>query len=123
LTELYDSKSSDDNNAAYFIKIKVPAQPGTYTVKVTDEYDAKTMPLFVLSFLKGDNSEYVIRKGAGTKDWATVTITSNDSKRVKGTFSAELSLSGDTPKGTVQKVDITDGKFDVPYSTGNMRPE
>jgi hypothetical protein len=41
---------------------------------------------------------------------------------VAGTFSGTLDLSGDTPRGTKRSVTLTNGKFDIPFSTGNVRP-
>jgi hypothetical protein len=42
---------------------------------------------------------------------------------VTGTFSGKFTLSSDTPNGTKKEVTVTDGKFDIPFSTGNIKPE
>jgi hypothetical protein len=51
-----------------------------------------------------------------------VTITTVSSTRVSGIFSGELTLSNDTPRGNKKEITLSDGKFDVPFSTGNIRP-
>ncbi len=121
----FSSKSATDPKPAYFIKMKFPAKTGTYTYDGKNEYDIHTNPLFVLDFQSGDMARYWIGRQltAGKSDHVTVTITSITATTVSGTFSAEMSPSNDTPNAKTKAVSVTDGKFDVPFSTGNLRPE
>lgn len=64
----------------------------------------------------GDFSRYVSKA-------VIVNISSLTATRVAGTFSGTLDLSGDTPRGTKRSVTLTNGKFDIPFSTGNVRPQ
>jgi hypothetical protein len=120
---LYNTKDGADTKPDYYFRLRVPSKPGTYTVTAKDEFDPKTMPSVTFDLMKGDLSRYWVGHMSDQGDVATVTITSNDGKRVTGTFSGTLSLSNDTPRGTIKKMVVTDGKFDVPFSTSKLRPE
>ena len=48
---------------------------------------------------------------------ASVNVTSLSAARIAGTFSGALNLSPDTPNVPKTKNTVTDGKFDVPFST------
>lgn len=120
---LYSTKDGADTKPDYCFRIKLPSKPGTYTQKGNESFDAKTMPGFTLDLLTGDFSRYWVGKTAANDNVATVTITGNDGKRVTGTFTATLGLSNDTPRGTIPKMVVADGKFDVPFSTSKVRPE
>lgn len=121
LFKLYSTKDGNDTKPDYSFRIKCPAKVGTYVREGNKEFDAATMPGVTLDFLTGDHSKYWI--GNGTKDIATVTITSITKTGITGTFSASMSLSNDTPNGAVKTISVTDGKFNIPFSTGNLRPE
>jgi hypothetical protein len=121
LFELYSTKDGNDPKPGYFFRIKCPAKKGTYVREGDKAFDADAMPDVTLDFLTGDQSRY--RISISNKDIATVTITSITKTNITGTFSASMSLSNDTPNGTVKTVSVTDGRFDIPFSTGNIRPE
>ncbi len=106
---LYSDKKGND---ACSFRFSVPDKVGPFTKNI---HDGRPFDI-TLDFLGGDNSRY----------WAetvTVNITSITAAKTGGTFFGKFSLSDDTPKGTKKEVTVTDGKFDIPFSTGNMKPE
>ena len=106
---LHSDKKAD---MAYSFRFSVPDKTGTFIKKDRDD-----QPFDIsLDFLGGDHSRY------GAED-VTVNISSVTSTKVTGTFSGKFLLGVDTPNGTKKEVTVTDGKFDVPFSTGNLRPE
>lgn len=105
----YSDKKGD---MAYSFRFSVPDKTGAFTKKGRDGQPFD----ITLDFLGGDNSRY------GAED-VTVNIVSVNNKNVTGTFSGKFLLSSDTPKGTKKEVTVTDGKFDIPFSTGNIKPE
>jgi len=111
---LYSTKDGNDPKPDYSIRIYVPRKTGTYTITDADD-DADNHNYVTIDFLSGDFSRY--RQGN-----FTVTITSISSTRVSGTFSGKGVLSNDTPRGTKKEITLSNGKFDVPFSTGNIRP-
>ena len=97
---------------AYSFRFSIPDKTGSFTKKDRDD-----QPFDIsLHFLGGDLSGY------GAED-VTVNIISVNDKNVTGTFSGKFLLGVDSPNGTKKEVTVTDGKFDVPFSTGNLRPE
>jgi hypothetical protein len=57
-------------------------------------------------------------------DAVTVTISSITSTGISGTFSGDFKLSDLTrSKPYKNQINVTDGKFEIPFSTGNLRPE
>ena len=106
---LYSDKKGD---MAYSFRFSVPDKTGTFIKKDRDD-----QPFDVsLHFLGGDLSGY------GAED-VTINIISVTSSKVTGTFSGKFLLGIDSPNGTKKEVTVTDGKFDIPFSTGNIRPE
>jgi hypothetical protein len=104
---LFDTKAPDDQDFVHSIKINLPKKIGT-----TDT--AYITANIVLS--KDHFGRYSTSKG-------TVTITSITSTRVTGTFSAlKMGNSPDTPNVPHPHIDITDGKFDIPFATSKMYP-
>jgi hypothetical protein len=58
------------------------------------------------------------------EDSVMVAIDKITSSGISGTFSGNLKLSDDTrSKPYKSRVSVTDGKFDIPFSTGNLKPE
>lgn len=106
---LYSDKKGD---RAYSFRFSVPDKTGPFTKKDRDDqpYD------ITLNFLGRDNSRY------GAED-VTVNIISITDKKITGAFSGKFLLGVDTPNGTKKEVTLTDGKFDIPFSTGNLKPE
>jgi hypothetical protein len=59
-----------------------------------------------------------------TGDSVAVNIRSITASGISGTFSGEFKLSDlSRSKPYKMQITITDGKFDIPFSTGNIRPE
>lgn len=106
---LYSDKKGND---AYTFMFSVPDKVGPFTKNLHDD-----QPFAItIDFLGGDLSRY-------TAESVTVNITSVTGSRITGTFSGKFTLSSDTPNGTKKEVTVTNGKFDIPFSTGNMRPQ
>ena len=106
---LYSDKKGND---AYSFRFSVPDKTGSFTKNIRDGQPFD----ITLDFLGGDLSRYTAKS-------VTVNITSVTASRITGTFSGKLALSIDTPNGTKKEVTVTDGKFDIPFSTGNIKPE
>jgi hypothetical protein len=104
---LFDTKTPDDQNFTHSIRITLPKKTGT-----TDT--AYVTANIILS--KDHAARYSTAKG-------TVTITSMTATRISGTFSAlKMSVSPDTPNVPHTKIDIADGKFDLPFATSKIYP-
>lgn len=109
---LKSTKNGSDTKPDYSFRFSIPDKEGMFTKNVRDgqPYD------ITLDFLTGDLSRY----------WSqavTVNLTSMTASRIQGAFSGKFVLSDDTPRGNKKEVTVTDGKFDIPYSTSKMRPE
>ncbi|MBS1921639.1 MAG: hypothetical protein JST17_15435 [Bacteroidetes bacterium] len=115
---LVSSKDGSDQNPEYSIKIMCPAKTGSSIHVGNIEFDKATMPAIYLDHLKGDYMSYEVA-GVGADnsvtDTATVTIVSLSKTRITGTFSANISNEG-------KKAILTNGKFDIPFSTGTLHP-
>ena len=109
---LFFLHSDKKGDMAYSFRFSIPDKTGSFTKKDRDDQPFD----ITLDFLGGDNSRY------GAED-ATVNISSVTASAITGTFSGKFILSNDTPRGTKKDVTVTDGKFEVPFSTGNLRPE
>ena len=124
LFDLVSTKNGEDQKPDYSVRIKCPAKTGTYTHVGDIEFAQATMPALYVDHLTGNFEKYLVC-GVGAsnsnKDTAIVTITSISNTRITGTFSASM-RNENTPDGE-NKVIVTNGKFDIPFSTGNLRPE
>ena len=112
---LISNKVGDD---FYSFRFSFPDKPGTYT-KTKENKDACNCNLMLDYYLKSSNnfSRY-------NEDAITVTITSITATRISGTFSGKFRLSADTRSQQYKpQIEVTDGKFDLPFSTSKMRPE
>ena len=124
LFDLASTKSGDDQKPDYTIKIKCPAKTGTYIHVGDIEFNQAIMPGLYVNHLVGNLESYMVCGVGAVKsntDTAIVTITSISKTRITGTFSANM-RNENTPDGQ-NRVIVTNGKFDVPFSTGNLRPE
>ena len=109
---LKSTKNGSDTKPDYSFRFSIPDKEGMFTKNIRDGQPYDT----TLDFLTGDLSRY----------WSqavTVNLTSITASRIQGTFSGKFVLSDDTPRGNKKEVTVTDGKFDIPYSTSKMRPE
>lgn len=112
---LNSNKKGDD---FYSFRFSFPDKEGVYKfTKETDE-DCHCYLLLDNNLKSSDNfSRY-------DEDSVTVTIDRITSTKVSGTFSGILKLSDDTRSKPYKKnAIISGGKFDIPFSTGNLRPE
>lgn len=109
---LFFLHSDKKGDMAYSFRFSVPDKTGPFTKKDRDDQPFD----ITLDFLGGDQSRY------GAED-VTVNITTITDKNVAGTFSGKFHLSADTPRGIKKELTVTDGKFDIPFSTGNIKPE
>lgn len=114
LFNLYSTKDGNDTKADYAVQIRCPDKVGVYMKSGKNDHNNKCY--IIVDFQTGDLSRYL-------EDSITVSIGSITSSRISGTFSGKLRLSNDTPRGIKKEIDIRDGKFDIPFSTGNLRPE
>ena len=112
LFNLDSTKDSSDTKPDYAFTFSIPDKEGVFTKNL---HDGQPYDIF-LGFLTGDLSRY-------TSQAVTVNLTSITASRIAGTFSGKFILSNDTPNGKKREVTVTDGKFDIPFSTGNLRPE
>jgi hypothetical protein len=95
---------SDMNNVGEKLNFSVPEKIGTTTFSVTPTNS-------FTGYMTSDFVNYL-------DDPITVTINSISSARVAGTFSGKYTLSKGSGNGnTKQTIEVTDGKFDIPFST------
>ena len=95
---------SDMNNIGDKLMFQVPAKEGSTTFNVTPTYSYN-------GYITGDFASYI-------DDPVTVTINSISSSGVSGTFSGKYTLQkGSGNSKSKQTIQVTDGKFDIPFST------
>ena len=95
---------SDINNIGDKLNFQVPAKTGPTTFNFTPTYGYG-------GYSTSDFANYI-------DDPITVTITSISSARVAGTFSGKYTLQkGTGNSNSKQTIEVTDGKFDIPFST------
>ena len=112
---LYSTKKGDDY---YSFRFSLPDKEGAYHATKGTYNESHSSVRLDFNLKSADNfARY-------NEDSVTVTIDKITSSRISGTFSGTLTLSNDTrSKPYKNEVTITDGKFDIPFSTGNIRPE
>lgn len=95
---------SDMNNIGDKLMFQVPAKEGSTTFNVTPTNSTG-------GYMTSDFATYI-------DDPVTVTINSISSSRVSGTFSGKYTLQkGSGNSSSKQTIEVTDGKFDIPFST------
>ena len=95
---------SDMNNIGDKLVFQIPAKTGSTTFTVTPTYSYG-------GYTTSDFANYI-------DDPITVIITSISSARVAGTFSGKYTLQkGTGNNNSKQAIEVTDGKFDIPFST------
>lgn len=95
---------SDMNNVGDKLMFQVPAKEGSTTFSVSPTYSYE-------GYTTSDFANYI-------DDPVTVTINSISSSRVTGTFSGKYTLQkGSGNNNSKQTIEVTDGKFDIPFST------
>ena len=112
---LYSTKKGDDY---YSFRFSLPDKEGVYHATKGTYEESHSSVRLDFNLKSADNyARY-------NEDSVTVTIDKITSSRISGTFSGALTLSDDTrSKPYKSQVIVTDGKFDIPFSTGNVRPE
>jgi hypothetical protein len=112
---LYSTKKGDDY---YSFRFSLPDKEGVYHATKGTYNESHSSVRLDFNLKSADNyARY-------NEDSVTVTIDKITSSRISGTFSGALTLSDDTrSKPYKSQVIVTDGKFDIPFSTGNVGPE
>ena len=95
---------ADPENPVQKLNFEVPEKTGTTTIRILPKYSFE-------GYVTGQFATYV-------DDGVTVNVTSYTATRIAGTFSGSYKL--ENPKGfpnAKAEIQITDGKFDIPFST------
>jgi hypothetical protein len=92
----------DPDNPVQKLNFDVPAKVGSTTVAILPKYAFE-------GYVNKDFAAY-------DDDGVTITINSISDTRVSGTFSGTYKAEGNYPKAKPSVV-VTDGKFDIPFST------
>lgn len=95
---------SDINNSGDKLQFQVPARTGQTIINNAPNHN-------YIGYVTQDLANYI-------DDSITVTINSFSAARVSGTFSGKYSLQeGSGNNNSKQTIEVTDGKFDIPFST------
>lgn len=114
---LFDLASDKNGEDFYSLRFYVYNKEGEQTITSNGGSKRKTFTELDFNLKSADN--FAIYNG----DSLIVTINKITSSRVSGTFSGSFTLSNDSrSKPYKSPVIVTDGKFDIPFSTGNLRP-
>ena len=111
---LYSTKGGDDNDFNYSLICNTPNETGLFT-HIQGKDDGPLYIVLNMNIHTGTLGKY-------TGDSITVHILSLSATRVTGTFSGHFSVSPDTPHADKNQVTVTNGSFDIPFSTGNLKP-
>jgi hypothetical protein len=102
----------------YALRFYTPDKEGAFAVENAKKEGYRCSVRLDFDLKSTDN--FAIYSG----DQVTVTIQQLSSSRISGTFSGDFKLSDlSRSKPYKAQVSVTDGKFDIPFSTGNLRPE
>jgi hypothetical protein len=112
---LTDSTKNSKGEPNYSIRFFFPPQTGTKSV-TQESPDHERYVIAV--YLNVDPDHLAIYNS----DSITVAINTLTASRVSGTFSGQFKVSSDTPRAEKKEITVTDGKFDIPFSTSNLRP-
>ena len=111
---LYSKKNAADDNVNYSFRFDVPDKTGSFQHPSTGNENVYL--ILNTDLLTGSMARY-------TGEQVTVNIVSLTATRIRGTFSGIFKLGADTPRAEKKQVTVTDGVFDIPFSTGNIKPE
>jgi hypothetical protein len=115
LFDLLTDKKGDD---FYGFRLYTPDKEGTFTVEDAKKNGYRCSVRLDFNLRSVDN--FAIYTG----DSVTVTISTITSSGISGTFTGEFKLSDlSRSKPYKNQISVTDGKFNIPFSTGNLRPE
>jgi len=114
---LFDLASDKNGDDYYSLRFYVINKVDTQTITSNAGSERKYYVRLDFYLISADN--FAIYNG----DSLIVTINKITSSRVTGTFSGVFTLSNDSrSKPYKSPIVVTDGKFDIPFSTGNLRP-
>lgn len=114
---LFDLASDKNGEDFYFLRFYVYNKEGEQTITSNNGSERKSFVRLDFNLKSADNFAFY------NGDSLIVTINKITSSRVSGTFSGPFTLSNDSrSKPYKSPVIVTDGKFDIPFSTGNIRP-
>jgi len=114
---LFDLASDKNGEDFYSFRFYVYNKEGEQTI--TSNIGSERKSFVRLDFHLKSEDNFAIYNG----DSLIVTINKITSSSVSGTFSGTFTLSNDSrSKPYKSPVMVTDGKFDIPFSTGNLRP-
>ncbi len=115
LFDLVSDKKGDDFSGFRFY---TPDKEGQFTVEDAKKIGYRCSVRLDFNLKSVDN--FAIYFG----DSVAVTISSITSTEISGTFSGEFKLSDlSRSKPYKNQIRVTNGKFDIAFSTGNLRPE
>ncbi|HEY5367630.1 MAG TPA: hypothetical protein VIJ75_01455 [Hanamia sp.] len=114
---LFFLNSNKKGEDFYSFRFSLPDKEGTYTFTHYTAEDCHCDMRLDNNLRSADNfSSY------HEDDSVTVVIDKITSTRISGTFAGRLS-DGSGSKSHKSNVVVTDGKFDIPFSTGKLRPQ
>jgi hypothetical protein len=115
---LFDLNSDKNGDDFYGFRFYSPDKEGEFAVENAKKNGYRCSIRLDFNLRSVDN--FAIYNA----DSVTVVIRSVSSSRISGTFEGEFKLSDlSRSKPYKNQVSITNGKFDIPFSTGNLRPE
>jgi hypothetical protein len=115
LFDLLTDKKGDD---FYGFRFYTPDKEGEFTVEDAKKNGYRCSVRLDFNLRSVDN--FAIYTG----DSVTVTLSAITSSGISGTFTGAFKLSDlSRSKPYKNQISVTDGKFNIPFSTGNVRPE
>lgn len=115
---LFDLNSDKKGDDFYGFRFYSPDKEGQFTVQ--DAKKAGYRYSVRLDFNLRSTDNFAIYSG----DALPLVIDKISSTEISGTFSGQLKLSDlSRSKPYKQEISVANGKFDIPFSTGNLRPE
>jgi hypothetical protein len=115
---LFDLSSDKNGNDEYGLRFYTPDKEGDFTPANAKKEGYRCSVRLDFNLRSKDNFAIY------SADTVTVSIHSITSSRISGAFAGEFKLSElSRSKPYKGQVTVTDGKFDIPFSTGNIRPE
>jgi hypothetical protein len=115
LFDLLSDKKGDD---FYGFRFYSPDKEGAFTVENAKKDGYRCSVRLDFNLKSVDNFAFYMG------DSVTVVIRTVSSTGISGTFAGEFKLSDlSRSKPYKNKVSVTNGEFNIPFSTGNLRPE
>jgi len=115
---LFDLMSVKNGDDFYGFRFYSPDKEGEFAVENAKKNGYRCSVRLDFNLRSVDN--FAIYTG----DSVTVVIRTISSSRISGTFAGEFKLSDlSRSKPYKNKMSVTNGEFDIPFSTGNVRPE